>query len=154
MKVIMYWASSLVLARRLISCLWLDQELSWGEKAIRVIQQTWFQHPGHQVWSSPGFLIGTTTIPYICQWSLQCFIYIIYIIVCRWYQCLCHREKSIKFIYNNEYWTCQIVGVDECHKLSLTVKKAQVYVILHQKLQCDIKWYSIELWNYRKSGAL
>ena len=119
----MYWASSLVLARRLISCLWLDQELSWGEKAIHVIQQTWFQHHGHQVWKSPGFLIGTTTIPDICQWSLQCFICIIYIIVCRWYQCLCHQEKSIKFIYNNEYWTCQIVGMDECHKLSLNVKK-------------------------------
>ena len=37
---------------------------------------------------------------------------------------------------------------------SLLWVKKQVYVILHQKLQCDIKWYSIELWNYRKSGAL
>ena len=37
---------------------------------------------------------------------------------------------------------------------SFLLGKKQVYVILHQKLQCDIKWYSIELWNYRKRGAL
>ena len=41
--------------------------------------------------------------------------------------------------------------MDECHKLSLNVKKTpQVYVILHQKPPFDIKWYSIELWNYKK----
>ena len=29
-------------------------------------KQTWFQHHGHRVWSSPGFHIWTTAIPCIC----------------------------------------------------------------------------------------